>query len=86
MREIKTRYVRDSCFSGIVEAGKRKIPTWAERFVGLTMPAMRVFLPSLHIHGDVIAKGYIKVVTEGLKGVRDVLGVETRVLSSKQMK
>ena len=71
---------------GAVEAGKRENPTWTERLGGWMMPFFRICMPSFHIYGDVLGKGYIKVITEGMDGVKSVLGKETRVLVSKEMK
>lgn len=71
---------------GAVEAGKRDNPTLTERIGVWMMPFFRICMPSLHIYGDVLGKGYIGVVTRGMEGVKSVLGKETRTLTSKEIK
>lgn len=70
---------------GVVEA-KKENANFLERFAAFTTPAFRIVTPGFHIHGYVIARGYIKVATQGMEGVKTVLGEETRILSNKQMK
>ena len=50
------------------------------------MPLFRICMSSFHIYGDVLGKGYIRVATEGMQGVKSVLGKETRTLNLKEIK
>jgi hypothetical protein len=71
---------------GAVEAGKRDNPTLSERIGEWMMPFFRICMPSFHIYGDVLGKGYIRVITEGMEGVKSVIGKETRVLLPREIK
>ena len=71
---------------GAVEAGKRDNPSLSERIGEWMMPFFRICMPSFHIYGDTLGKGFIKVISEGMEGVKRVLGKETRVLLPKEIK
>ena len=71
---------------GGVDAGKKEYRTITERLSVITHPVFRVLTPSLHIYGDVLAAGFLKIVAEGMDGIRAVLGEEKRVIRSKEMK
>jgi len=71
---------------GAVEAGKRADPSISERIGELMMPFFRICMPGFHVYGDVLGRGYIKLVTEGMEGVKSVLGKETGVLLPKEIK
>jgi hypothetical protein len=71
---------------GAVEAGKKENPTITERLSVVTHPVFRMLIPSLHIYGDVIAKGFVKIAVEGMPGIKAVLGEEKRAILSKEMK
>ena len=70
---------------GAVEAAKKEGAGWWERFGALVTLLFRA-VPSLHIHGDILASGYVKIAVEGMEGVKEVLGEEKRVIPSKEMK
>ena len=71
---------------GGVEVAKKENRTITEKLSVVTHPVFRMLMPSLHIYGDVLAKGFIKIVAEGMVGVKAVLGEEKRVILSKEMK
>jgi len=71
---------------GVVEAAKKEGAGWLARFASAVTPVFRVLTPGLHIYGNVLAKGFIKIALEGMKGVQEVLGEEKRVILSKEMK
>lgn len=68
---------------GAVEMENDENPTITKRLV---YPLFRVLIPSLHIYGDVIATGFIKIAAEGMVGIKAVLGEEKRVILSREMK
>ena len=71
---------------GAVETENDENPTITKRLGVISYPLFRVLIPSLHIYGDVIATGFIKIATEGMVGIKAVLGEEKRVILSREMK
>lgn len=68
---------------GAVEMENDENPTITKRLV---YTLFRMLIPSLHIYGDVIATGFIKIAINGIVAINAVLGEEKRVILSREMK
>ena len=64
-----------------MEAAKKEGAGLWERF-GVVVTLLFRVVPSLHIYGDVLARGFVRIAAEGMEGVKSVLGEEKLVIPS----